>query len=152
MTILLWSVRQIIGSHKKFRAKTGSLSYNVESGVIIVCCILIFDQKKSEFRVLMRILENVRGKKNGIEDKSRWVCPALHFFQKYVTPDYEPAIFGKVIQKSHGFIIFKIFLDVLRKSYYLNNYFWDPGCSVWHSWFLSQKSLLKQQWSYRTLR
>ena len=34
------------------------------------------------------------------------MCPALQFFQKYEATDYEPAIFGKVIQKSHGFIIF----------------------------------------------
>ena len=33
------------------------------------------------------------------------MSPALHFFQKYETTDFEPAIFGKVIQKSHDFIL-----------------------------------------------
>ena len=47
-------------------------------------------------------------------------CPALHFFQKYETTDYEPAIFGKGIQKSHGFIIFSVAATIFQKRKMMN--------------------------------
>ena len=43
------------------------------------------------------------------------MCPALHFFQKYDTTDYEPAIFGKGIQKSRGSIIFSDAATIFQK-------------------------------------
>ena len=43
------------------------------------------------------------------------MCPALHFFQKYETTDFEPAIFGKVIQKSHDLIILSDAATIFQK-------------------------------------
>ena len=40
---------------------------------------------------------------------------ALHFFLKYEINNYELAIFGKVIQKSHGFIIFSDAATIFQK-------------------------------------
>ena len=78
--------------------------------------------------------------------KKRWVCSALHFFQKYETADYEPAIFGEGIQKSHGFIIFSdaaaIFQKVscvYRNVNRISTPYFPVACCAWDGCKLQRK-------------